>query len=128
MTGRAIVGIDVPIAEVADQDIAAKCAEAGRRQGHGPGRVQPTLADEPPEQVSVGTEDVNESVAGAGQVVVLVWLLLREGHEQLASNVVDPKRGKASRNTGTGNGLDQAEVAVEDLDGAKADVACVQEG
>src|SRR5438270_11926124 len=125
MTGRAIVGIDVPVAEVADEDIAAKCAEGGRRQGHGPGRVQPTLADEPPEQVSVGTEDVNESVAGARQVVVLVWLLLREGHEQLASNVVDPKRRKASRNTGIGKGLYQAKVAVEDLDRDKPEVARV---
>src|SRR4029077_5089748 len=88
VTGRAIVGIDAPVAEVADQDVAAEGAEGRRRQGHSPGRVEPAFPDEPLEQVPIGTEDVNESVARTRQVVVLIRLLLGEGDVQIATDVM----------------------------------------
>src|SRR4029077_17231163 len=63
MTG-AIVGIDVPVPAVADQECAAECSQHRRRQGQSPGGVEAAFANKPLEQVSVRAEDVDESVAG----------------------------------------------------------------
>src|SRR6266849_4870550 len=71
---------------------------------------------------------VNESVARTRQVVVLIRLLLGEGDVQVATDVMDPERGKTNRNGGIGEGLDEVEATVEHLDGAKAEVGRVQEG
>src|SRR5947209_5289327 len=59
-----VVGVDVAVAEVADEDVAAEGAEGRRRERDRPGRVEPAAADEPLEQVAVGREDVDEAVAG----------------------------------------------------------------
>src|SRR2546421_5649379 len=70
LAGRRVIGVDPAVAEVADQDVAAEGAEGRRRQGHRPGRVELSAADKPLEQVAVRCEDVDESVAGAGSVVL----------------------------------------------------------
>src|SRR6266851_3196674 len=96
--------------------------------GSRPRASEPTSGNEPLEEVSIGTEDIDESVARAREIIVLIGLLLCEGDEQPAADVMDPERCKTNRDAGIGEGLDQAEVAVEHLDGAEAEVCRVEEG
>src|ERR1700726_4105948 len=128
MPSGVIEGVDVAVTEVADQDVAAESAEGRGGRGPRPGGVHPPLAEEPLEEAAVGIEDVDESVARAGEVVMLVRLLLGEGDKELAADVVDPERRKTSRDARIGEALDQVEAAVEHLDGAESEVGRVQEG
>src|SRR5947209_6957688 len=67
-----VEGVHGAVAEVADQQGIVKLAEAlERRPRHAPGRVELALADEPLQQVPLRVEDVDETVARPGDVVVL---------------------------------------------------------
>ena len=127
LAGRRVVGVDPPVAEVADEDVAAERAERRRRHRHGPRRVEPVAADEPLEQVAVRAEHVDEPIAGTGGVIVLRRILLRERHVELATDVVDSERGEPGRDRGIGEAVDEGEVAVEHVDRPEPEVARVQE-
>jgi hypothetical protein len=58
---------------------------------------------------------------------VLGRVLFGEGDVQVAADVVNSERGEADWDGGVGEAVDQVEVAVEDLDGAEAEVGGVEE-
>ena len=47
--------------------------------------------------MAVGVEHVNKTEAAAGNIVVLLRVLLRVGYEQVAVNVLDTKRSISSK-------------------------------
>src|SRR6266496_1977867 len=67
--GVRVVGVDVAIAEVADEQRSAEPAEVVRGQGEPPWRVQRAPGDQPADERAVVGEDVHESVARAGHVI-----------------------------------------------------------
>src|SRR5579859_6796781 len=127
LAGGGVEGVDPAVTEVPDQDVAAEDSEGRRRQRHGPRRVEPMPAGEPLQQGAARREDVDEAAARPGVVVVLGRVLFREGDVQVAADVVNPERGETGRDGGVGEAVDQVEVAIEDLDGAEAEVGGVQE-
>src|SRR6266516_3334750 len=83
--GTPIVGPDPTISEIADQEIVAERAEAGRRHGHGPRRVQVALARESLGERAIWIEDVDVAVPEPWGVILIVRRqLLGEGDVQLA--------------------------------------------
>src|SRR4029077_19164255 len=114
-------------AEVSAQDVAAEDPEGGRCQGHCPRGVEPALAGKPLEQVAVRREDVDKTVAWPGVVILLGRVLFGEGDVQVAADVVNSERGEAGWDGGVGEAVDKVEVAIEDLDGAEAEVGGVEE-
>src|SRR5262249_28873395 len=131
-----LVDVYAPVAEVADQDLAAEAAKRKRRPGHAPGRVQRAAAGEAAQQVSVGVEDVDEAVPRARDVVVLSAVLFGVTHEQVTVDVRDAKRGVAWRQVG----IEEAAVrgcrgketvasrGAEDIDRPRVKVGRKQEG
>ena len=76
--------MDPPVAEVADQQVAAERAEVGRRQGHAPRRVERAVAGQPVPEPAVVGEYVHETEATAVHFVGAVAAsLLRVGHYQI---------------------------------------------
>ena len=80
--GGRVVGVDVAVAEVADEQVAAEPAEAARRQRQAPRRVERAPGDQPPDERAVIGEHVHEPVAPPGDVVVQRGVLLGERHVQ----------------------------------------------
>src|SRR5206468_4980875 len=76
-----LVGVDLPVAEVADEQVAAEAAERRRRPREAPRRVQLAVLRHPPEQVAVHAVDVDEAETLAVLLVVTAGLLLRVGDE-----------------------------------------------
>src|SRR5207237_10641870 len=62
-------GVDAPVAEVADEQIAAEAAERVRRDGQATGRVQRPARRDAADEAAVAIELVDEAVTGAGDVV-----------------------------------------------------------
>src|SRR5438445_11632017 len=104
-----------------------EAAEGSRRERDGPGRVELAATDEPPEQIAVRRELVDEAGPGTSGVVVLGGVLLREGDEEVAADVVDPERGESVRERWIGEAVGEVEVTVEHVDPPEAEVACVEE-
>src|SRR5262249_45706510 len=87
--GLPLVGVDLPVAEVADEKVAADVAEHRRRHRHAPRRVERALAGHTAEQVSAGVEHVDEAEPRARNVEPLRLVLLRVGDEERAAEVLD---------------------------------------
>src|SRR5258708_14503130 len=88
--------MDPPVAEVADEDVAAEAAEGIRRTRDAPGRIERSAADQASQQMAVGIEHIDESVALACDIVVLLRVLLRESDEEIAIDVRDAE-GRVAR-------------------------------
>src|SRR5205807_7718849 len=89
LTGLRVKGANVAVAEVADQQVAAEVAEAGRREGGADGRVErgecPSRGrprGKTLQEVPAGVELVDEAVAWPGHIVVLGGILFGVGDEQ----------------------------------------------
>ena len=98
--GRGVEGVDAAVAEVAHQQVAAEGPEARRRQRQAPRRVERAARDQallPAGQArrAVQVEHVDEAVALAGHVVVLVGVLLGVGDIDLAAQDLHVERGVA---------------------------------
>src|SRR5439155_4583189 len=123
-------GVDLPIAEVADKQVAAKAAEAGRGDGQPPGRIELTASDDATEEVTRRCEHVDEAKALAGDVVLRVSVLLGVGDEERAIDVLDPEwpeaRGDPRVDEGAGWRY-QVEVAVEHVHPGVVEVRRVEE-
>src|SRR5262249_38762373 len=89
--------IYLPIAEIADEDIAAESTKGERSPRNTPRRIQWSAAREALEQISIGVVDVDEAIARTSYVVVLFRVLEGIGDEEIAVDVLDPERGKTSR-------------------------------
>src|SRR5579863_8997698 len=83
------VDIDAAVAEIADENVAAEMAEARRRHGETPRRVERTVLGKARQQIPVGVEDIDEAGTRAGDAVMLVGALLRIGDPERAVDVLD---------------------------------------
>ena len=98
-----IVRPDPTISEIANQEIVAERAEAGRRHGHGPRRVQVALARESLGERAIWIEDVDVAVPEPWGVILIVRRqLLGEGDIQLASHGLNAERSVSCRHGGVG--------------------------
>src|SRR6266487_1243511 len=132
ITGDRVVGVDVTVAEVADEQRPAERAETLRCESEAPGRVQRATGDESADEGTVVGEDVHETVAGASDIVVQRRVLFGVTHVQLARDFLDAERpvarGQPRVNEQPAWQLDRLEVAVVSLDPARTEVGGVQIG
>src|SRR5439155_25678993 len=91
------VGVDAPVAEVPDEQVAARVSESGRSERKAPRRVQLAARCDPPEDVPGGVEHADEAEARPCHLVLRLLVLLRVGDEDAAVEVTDPERGIAVR-------------------------------
>src|ERR1700736_256268 len=127
--GPGAVGVDVSVAEVADQQGAAECPEVFGCEGKPPRRVQLSVLNEPAQQVTVHVEDVDEAEPGSGLVIVLVRLLHRVSHVQPATQRLDVEWRETGGDSRIGEGAAQAheiEVLVENLNRAEPEIGGVK--
>src|SRR5581483_7492147 len=117
--GDRVVGVDVAIAEVTDEQRSAEPAEAGRGQSEPPWRVQRAPGGQPAQERAVVGEDVHESVTRAGHVIFAVGVWLRIGHVELAREFRDVERRVTEReqrvHEPAAGQYDRIEAAVVDL-------------
>src|SRR5438132_1187243 len=95
-----IEGVDLAVAEVANQQVVAEFAKARRSHRQAPGRVELSVRDQATDQRARRVVDIHKSVAGAGEIIVFVRLLLGIADVKLAAQIVDVERGKTSRGLG----------------------------
>src|SRR6202022_2586879 len=127
--GPGAVGVDVSVAEVANQQRPAEGPEVFGCDREPPRRVQLSVPDEPPQGVAVLVEDVDEAEAGAGLVIMLVRLLHRVGHVQPATQRLDVEGRETGGDSRIREGAAQGheiEVLVEDLNGAEPEISGVE--
>src|SRR5207248_10033960 len=105
-------------------------AEAGRRRGEAPWRVQLAVRGDAAEEGPARAEPVDEAVALAGHVVVGRGVLFRVRDEDRAAEVLDPKGRVAGGDVRVGERARRAhlmEAPVEDVDAAVVEVGRVEE-
>src|SRR5204863_7635003 len=78
------VNIDVAIPKIANQDIAGKPTEAGRRHCHAPWRVELAMLRESLQSSAVEIKGVLNAMTLAGRVVCAGLILYGLRHKQLA--------------------------------------------
>ena len=91
------VRVDLAVAEVADEQIAAEAAEVGRRLCEPPGRVQLAVLGHTRDEVPGRVELVHEAASLAGDLVLGVRILLGERDEDVPADRLDPERRIAAR-------------------------------
>src|SRR6266700_7321351 len=91
-TGVRVVDVDVTVAEVPDQQVAAELTESGRCQREPPWRVQRATGDQTLDQSAVVGEDIHETVTRPGHVIMQNGILLGVGDVQLAPDFLDTER------------------------------------
>src|SRR5262249_5648573 len=125
-TPRGTERVDPAISEVADEQVAGEVPKAGRRHRNAPRRVKRALGRDALQQIAVRVKDVDEAVAAAGDVIVLVGVLQGKRHDQVAADVGDAEGGVALREARVGErgGAegDRLEVRVEDVDLAAVEI------
>ncbi len=82
----------MPVAEVANEQLATELAEGVRRLGQSPWRVQRIARGDPSLEGTVGAKCTDEPKAVAGDLVLGIGILLRIRHEDRAADVLDPER------------------------------------
>src|SRR2546428_3370486 len=95
--GQFLVGVDVPVAKVADEQVAAESAEGCGGHREAPRGVQLAVLRNAREQVPVRVEGVDEAEALAVELVIRAWLLFRERHEDPGIDRLNPKGCVATR-------------------------------
>src|SRR5437016_6059239 len=76
-----VEGVDMAIAEIADQEIAGEAPEALRRDRQPPGRIQHVMRGEALDEIAAEIELVDEAMAGAVHVVLALGIAEGEGDE-----------------------------------------------
>ena len=95
-----LVGVDVPVAEVADEQVAAEAAERRRCQGEPPGALSCPCWATRREELPVEVVDIDEAEPSAVRLVVRAALLLRVRHEDPVADRLDPERPVVLRELG----------------------------
>ena len=101
-----------------------------RRDRQAPRRVEHAAAGEPVQEHAEVGVDVHESVTGPGDVVLLIGVLFRVGHEHLVANLGHVERREPAgqeRVAEQERDRDVPEVAVEDVDAIVVEVCGEQE-
>ena len=125
--GSRIEDIDVPIAEITDQQIIAELAKVSRRQGQAPGGVEATTCNETTNQIPIGVEDIDKAMTGTRYIVMLLSILLRKCDVELASDVLDAEGCITLRKKVIGEGAYEFKVRVEHLDSSEAEIGGIEE-
>jgi hypothetical protein len=86
------IGVDLPVAEVADEDVAAEPAERRRCDGDAPRSVQLAVLRDPREQRAGCVVHVDEAATLAGDLVAPGRVLLRVGDEDASARALDAER------------------------------------
>ena len=86
--GEAVEGGNPAAAEIAHEDGVAELAEVARSPDDSPGSVEPVAVFEATLELTGGTEDIDETEAGATDGVVAGTILLSVGDEQAAADVL----------------------------------------
>src|SRR2546422_465756 len=94
---RWIVGVDLSIADVADEQGAAEGTEFRRRQGQPPRRVERAMRSESPQEAAARVVHVDETKPSAHDFIAPVLVLLGVGNEEQVVNVLDVEWGKTVR-------------------------------
>src|SRR6516162_1389405 len=89
--------VDLAVPEIADEDLAAEPAEGKGGTRHAPRRIEWPAAGEAPQQVAVGIEDVDKTMAGTLNVVMLFRVLQRVSDEEIAVDTLNAERRIAGR-------------------------------
>src|SRR5437867_1447615 len=119
--------VDVPVAEVPHEQVAAELPEVCGGDGEPPGRIQPPLGRHTAQQVPGHIERVHEPMALAGDVIVLVGILERVGHVDDAAQAANPERRVSCGERGVGEPARHGiEGGVEHVHGARVEVAGVE--
>src|SRR5262249_26771536 len=82
LSGRSIVGVDMTVAEISDQQRACEWSEAGRRHGHAPGRIELAVLNQALQRLTRDIEGVDDSVTHSRDVVMLIRILHRECYDK----------------------------------------------
>src|SRR5581483_6856607 len=98
--GNRVERVDPPVAEVADEEIAAEGTEARWRLGQAPWGIQETTRSQSLHEQPVRREDVDEPATGTGHVIVLRGVLQGVGHVEQAVDLLDPEWRVARRHEG----------------------------
>src|SRR5262249_49555715 len=83
--------------KVADEQVMAEPTEIIRSQDDGPRRIQPTTGLQGHQKVSSRIENVDETQSSPVHFVMFLGILFSERHGNVAINVLDIERCKASR-------------------------------
>ena len=92
-----LVGVDLPVAEVADEQVAAEAAERRRSPGEPPRGVELPVLGDAAEELPVEVVDVDDAQPTAVRLVVRPGLLLAVGHEDPVADRLDPERAVVLR-------------------------------
>src|SRR4029077_16573223 len=121
------IGVDRPVAEVADEQVAAEAAEVAWRHRQPPRSVQLATRGDARDEGPVCRELVDEAEALSGHLV-MASALLRVGDEQVAADVLDPERpiprGEARVDERHDDGV---KASVEDVDVPIDEVGRIEE-
>ncbi len=121
----------MPIAEVAHQQIAAEYPEVGGRHGKSPGRVKLALADQALDEIAIGIENIDKSMAQAWNIIMLRLVLLRVGHHDVAAEGLDAERRVSFGQIRVGKRageFGEDEILVENIDCPGTEIGSVEEG
>src|SRR5208337_5677119 len=110
--------VDGAVAEIADQEVAGKIAEARGRDGEAPGRIEHAARRHSLHMSPVQVEFVDEAVTGSCDIVMLGGVLEREGDEQVSVEHLNVERRIALRDVGISEAVDLREIRIEDIDTA----------
>src|SRR3954471_10925465 len=127
------VRADTTVAEVPDEEIAAEGSEVGRGERESPWRVERRVllaaVDDVCDELAVRGELVYVRLARERHVVMSGSVLLGVGHEDVASESLDPERREALGDRGIAEAarrVDQAEGRIEDVDASVVEVGRVK--
>src|SRR5258708_35009347 len=80
LAGGQIVGVDMTVAEISNQQLIGECPETGGRQGHAPRRIELAVLDEAMKRLTTKIEGVGGSGAHSCRIVVFFRILAGLSH------------------------------------------------
>jgi len=125
-----VEGVDVAVAEVADQNVIAEVAEAVGRLHNTPGRIERASGGESLHQCAVGGENIDETIAGPVDRVVLGGVLHGVGDIEEIANQLDVERCEAvgdAQIVETAADRRGVKTTVKNINGAAVEVGGVEQ-
>src|SRR2546421_10389673 len=123
------VGVDLPIAEIAHEEIAAESPEVRRSERESPGGVQLAMLRDAGEQYAGGVVDVDESLSLPVDVIDRARSLLRIRDEDPGTDRLYPERGVSGGQIGIDEGArptHEVEARVEYVDAPIVEIRRVE--
>src|SRR2546425_3567755 len=124
-----LICIDTAITKVAHKQIIAESAEIPRGEGQPPGRVEFVARSDAPNEVALGIEDIDETVALARYIIALGGVLFGIGDIELTVQILDVEGGKPVGDVRVREGTGEAgrsKVLVEYIYGAVVEIGGVE--